>query len=626
MTMASAVQFHTLSQHMTFVDHVTHHVVAAHALVAGTTYDVFITLENTGDTEALGVQVTVTHSAFGIGLPGGTSYIIEPPPTDVPPANAGDPGLATLMFQFLAPAGGHACLVAKIEPNGPYLNQNLDIFQVPIGSPSQLSCIVYGGNADEVMVLDLAERFTNGTAVPSGQSWSPVMIPPPGVTHSGTNPMSLNLSAHGFYSVGLQVTVPASATVDHVFHIVGHVNGVYVGEVDLVVHAHAVVGFEFPPDPYVTGGYQSPDIELVDLTTGFAIPIGATPGVWDTLLKPDTDYGFRAIVHNASPTPAVNTVVRFWDIPGGVSLAGRMLDVQTVTVPAFGQVTVQSAVNFHSAPSNMHECAAISVYNAQSPFTSVDPQAASQIPNPAAHVGHSPSAWRNTDSRFAIINLPWRIDLQIRQFIDGPNPPDPAGPVEIEVETLFVPEAWIRTPQVALAQGLLREAGAPTAVPLFLHPALASTLQHVDAGVKVTAGNKELAPQKREQIQEFRTKNMITFETNDDPLGSDGPATATRKTVAKNVQFSPAMTAVGTATEDMKLALERRLQNNLSVLVEKAGAKPTPFTVTGNVPKEAKPGDKFVVNVTAHYPATKNTPARNVQHSQIFFVTDKKPG
>lgn len=622
--MSVNVQFHTLPQHFTFVDHVTHTIVPAHALVAGHTYDVFIVLENTGDTEALAVQVNVVHSAFGIGLPGGTSYIIEPAPIDIPPANAGDPGLATIVFQFQAPAGGHSCMVATIVSNGRCLNQNLDVFQVAIGAASTLSFLVYGGAVDETMRLDLAERFTNGSPVPPGQSWSPVMIPPPGVTHSGTNPMNLNLAAHGFYSVGLQVTVPANATVDHVFHIEGHVGTHYEGEVDIIVHAHAVVGPQFPPDPYITGGYQSPDIELIDLTNGHAIPIGATPSVWDTLLQPNTEYGFRAIVHNASPTPAVNTVIRFWDIPGGVSAIGHLLDVQTVTVPAFGMIEVRSNVNFRSAPAHMHECAAVSIYNAQSPWMTVDPSNASQIPNPDTHIGHSASAWRNTDSCYAILNLPWNLELQIRQFIDGPNPPDPAGPVEIEVETLFVPKEWARTPKVVLAQGLLREAGAPTGVPLFLHPALATTLQHVDLGVKIKAGDKALAPQKREEIQNFRTKNMITFASEDDPIG-DGPATATRKATNTNLAFAPAMTATGIATEELKLTLERRLQNNISVILPQIAGKATPLTITGNVPKEAKPGDKFVVNVTAHYPPTKTSPARNVKHAQIFFVTDKKP-
>jgi hypothetical protein len=42
----------------------------------------------------------------------------------------------------------------------------------------------------------------------------------------------------------------------------------------------------------------------------------ACPG--NTVLRPNTDTGLAARVHNASSTPADNTVVRFWEFFGGV--------------------------------------------------------------------------------------------------------------------------------------------------------------------------------------------------------------------------------------------------------------------------------------------------------------------
>jgi hypothetical protein len=57
-------------------------------------------------------------------------------------------------------------------------------------------------------------------------------------------------------------------------------------------------------------------------------------------------------------------------------------------------------------------------------------------------------------------------------------------------------------------------------------------------------------------------------------------------------------------------------------LVKGAGAMPTEFVVSGKVPASAKPGDIYTVKVTAHYPATGGTAARDVEFLEILHVSE----
>ena len=58
------------------------------------------------------------------------------------------------------------------------------------------------------------------------------------------------------------------------------------------------------------------DVILTDLTTNLPVPLGGAPGgPWDTQLKPSTNYGFSAVVHNDADTPATGVKVTFWSIP-----------------------------------------------------------------------------------------------------------------------------------------------------------------------------------------------------------------------------------------------------------------------------------------------------------------------
>jgi hypothetical protein len=148
------LKFHTQPQQMIFVDHTNHSVRSPADLLGNTTYDVFIVLQNDDPVEYTDVQVFITHSAFGINLPGGTSGLSQPAPVIVPPAAYGLPGLATIEFQFTTPPGGHGCLLATLQPSGPTLQQNINAIGVPIGISSMLSFLVYGGRRQSALVCN----------------------------------------------------------------------------------------------------------------------------------------------------------------------------------------------------------------------------------------------------------------------------------------------------------------------------------------------------------------------------------------------------------------------------------------------------------------------------------------
>jgi hypothetical protein len=399
---------------------------------------------------------------------------------DVPPQAYGIPGTATVAFTFLTPAGGHGCLGAQIAPDGAYIGQNVTVISCPTGVPSQLSFVVFGGPSAEAMVLTLTESFQNGPAIAPGspQSWQPLLIAPPGTGPAGPTPapVTLNLAPGAFYSVGLQVTIPANDSTTHVFSIVGTVAGQFEGEVDIVVNG--VPGLP-APDPYMYGGYQSPDILIFDSMNNL-VPLGGQPnGRWDTLLVPDQDYKLSAVVHNDSSTAAVNTVVRFWGLPGGLASQGSLIDVRTVTVPANGSVQVDSNFPFHSAPPGQHKCAAVSIYSSQSTSATVDAVTAAQIPDPDANITHSASAWRNTDSMFVFIGRPWSFTLQ------GTALRDAKVPLAVTAAANLVRAGFEGTPEAAGLNQLLQQAGARTVYPLYLTPSIHAVLPPADLKIQV---------------------------------------------------------------------------------------------------------------------------------------------
>jgi hypothetical protein len=495
------LSFVTKNQQFVFVDPSSNPPITVNpeAVLPNHLYDVYLVIENTDSTEALNVQVNVSHTAFGIGRMAGTDGLTQPAPVTVPPDAYGIPGTATVAFTFVTPPGGHGCLGAVIVSSGAYIGQNVTVTTCPSGVPSKLSFVVFGGAAPEAIVLTLTESLQGGAVIPPGSpaSWKPLMIAPPGTGPSAptASPITLNLAPEAFYSVGLQVTIPSGATDSHVFQIVGTVAGQFEGEVDIVVNP--VAGL-IAPDPYVAGGYQSPDILIYD-STNTLVPLGGMPNSrWDTLLIPNSNYKVAALVHNDSTTPAVNTVVRFWSIPGGVASNGTLLSVVTATVPANGSVQVDSSVPFLSAPAGEHRCVAVSIYNSQSTNATVDPVTASQIPLPTADITHSASAWRNTDSMFVFPGKPWNLALQ------GTVPTGTKVPVRVTVTATLAAAGLEATPAAATILKSLHEAGAKPSLPLFLVPSLRKTLPPIDLKIKV-GDSKQISP----TVAEFPISGVV---------------------------------------------------------------------------------------------------------------------
>ena len=505
-----SINFLTQSQQMIFVDAMGN-LANAEALLPATAYDVFISIENNAVTEATNVEIQLDTTPFGIGLPGGTLLITPPDPIVglvVPPMAFGINGQLTVRFQYNTPAGGHGCIIATIisENPAPSISQNTTIMGVPVGAPAKVSFFVYGKEGPNVL-LTLTEYVVIGgvtVPVPAGQSWNPLFIAPDaliGPLAPTPSPVQLsNLAQNNYYSMTLQVNPPAAANAAHIFHIVGtDPANQNVGEVDIRLEPGKAVAL---PHPYVVGGYESPDIILTDLATNLPVPIGALPtGGLDTLLRPNTDYGFSVIVHNTSSSPAVNTVVRFWHYEQGLSPVGQLLDVQTVTVPAYGAVEVRSAKNFKSAPYTLcyhHACAVVSIYNALSGTCTTDATTWAQVPATIS-TAESCSAWRNTDSMLVFIGQPWRFTIGLGEYhpVIGP------GPVEIEFQTQYVPLGWDKQEQVTAVNNILLAAGAKKPVALYLQPTLASRLEPIDLGIKVldTQGNEiKLAAKNKIQI------------------------------------------------------------------------------------------------------------------------------
>ncbi len=499
------LSFMTKNQQFVIVDAVTKKTVGPGALQENRLYEIFLVVENTDSVESPPVQVSVSHSAFGIGRGGATDGLTQPAPVAVPPQEYAIPGTATVAFTLLTPSGGfHACLYAKLPsppPDQPYIQQNIDVLGVPIGVASKLSFLVFGSATETVekgtvekMVLTLTESVQNGAAVPPGsaQSWKPLLIAPASTGPAGPTaaPVTLTLEPDKSYSVGLQLSPPGNANAVHVFHVVGTVDGQYVGEADLVVNLKPPA--LLTPDPYVHGTWESPDILLFDQQNN-PVPMGATPAA-DTLLLPNTDYKLAVVVHNSSPTPAVNTVVRFWRMAGGVGTYGTLIDVRTVTVPGFGSVQVNSGHPFHSAPVGQSICAAVSIYNAQSLHATVDPVVSTLIPSPYANVEHSSSAWRNTESIWVFIGKPWTFTVAAP--IIGHEPPLP----HVTATAVRVAAGFDATHDAVNLRQVLQQAGARTVYPLYLTPTLRAKLPAADLKIRiaearpVTLTHAEAAP------------------------------------------------------------------------------------------------------------------------------------
>jgi hypothetical protein len=229
--------------------------------------------------------------------------------------------------------------------------------------------------------------------------------------------------------------------------------------------------------------------------------------------------------------------------------------VQSATIPGNGQVIVTSAHPFRSAPPGQHVCAVVSIANAQSAFFSTDPSSAAAVGDPdtgGVANPHSGTAWRNSDSSWAIIGQPWVINLAASVAVAGhvkqPGPVD----VQIGVTARQVPVDFANHPDVVALRTALASVGAQSRAPLYLAPLLREDLPRVDLGVSVRS-----------------SKGEVHHADRRDAVHPGGTL---------------------------------------------------PFTVSGTLPAGAKPGDVFLVEVAAHYHATKHHEARVVRHLQVLYA------
>jgi hypothetical protein len=313
------------------------------------------------------------------------------------------------------------------------------------------------------------------------------------------------------------------------------------------------------PQPYIGNGtYQSPDIILND-SSGNTIALGGQPsGPWDTQLAPSTDYALSARIHNDSGVAAPETVVRFWSFPGGVGTAGTLLSEVVVTIPT-GGTAVNSPVPFHSAGAGQHECAVVSLSDAQAPFINVDATSAAQVPDPTVeHPGglaHYASAWRNTDSILLGPGHIWHLPFTAGTWLREPLP------IKIEVTATRVPVGFEKTGEAAKLRDDLRLLGAAPRTPLFLAPRVRAGLKpapELDISISMP-GKEEFERLADDERRELRTSHK----------------------------------------------------------------DPAHFTVRGRIPDDAKPGEAFLVDIGAHHPESEGHPARTVRWLQVLYVTDR---
>src|SRR5262249_4781067 len=151
-------------------------------------------------------------------------------------------------------------------------------------------------------------------------------------------------------------------------------------------------------------------------------------------------------------------VVRFWAIPGGVGTNGTMVGMpQMANIPAHSTVTVNASAPFTSAPLGGHMCAVVSLYSPSTGCT-VDATSATQIPDPGYSMTHECSAWRNTDSVFALIGSGFNFHLGLGKLLS-------LEPIVLAINTKYVPAQILKTPTVMKIADTLRAMGAKSNQP-----------------------------------------------------------------------------------------------------------------------------------------------------------------
>ena len=201
-------------------------------------------------------------------------------------------------------------------------------------------------------------------------------------------------------------------------------------------------------------------------------------------VDPELNYTLQCVVYNDANVAAPNTKVRFWHFPGGVGAAGALISEQTVTVPANGSIVVTSSNPFQSGAAGAHECAAVSIANAQSPYFNVDPTTATAVidptvPHPAGS-GHFGSAWRNTNS----VAIGGEIKIWNFPFVANLGGIEPAR-VKLTATATKVAADWDRTDEIVKLRKVVEGACSDCRLPLFLIPEIRAHLPLADCDLRI---------------------------------------------------------------------------------------------------------------------------------------------
>jgi hypothetical protein len=287
------------------------------------------------------------------------------------------------------------------------------------------------------------------------------------------------------------------------------------------------------------------------------VPVGGAPGgAWDTLLQPNTYYGIKAVIYNDSNVVAANTVVRFWHFPGGVGTAGSQIDKQTVTVPPNGSILVSSATPFQSGGVGQHECVAVSVANSKSLYFNVDPTTATAVIDPT--IAH-PSGSGHFGSAWRNTNsIVLGMGMGWRLPFQANFQGIERAPIKLVASATKVSADWERAREFAELRKVLEGAGVNLRLPLFLVPEIRSRLPAADLNLKI-------------HLPGAKDKGVCS------------PGTAEH-----HVTANP--------------------------------GEETLFTVSGTIPHDARTGDIFLVDVSAHYPSKSRAKKAVVQYLEVIYV------
>jgi Kelch motif len=444
-----------------------------------------------------------THEIFN---PAGNVWASAPA---LPTARSGLAAVTGRDGLIYAVGGFNGAFVATLEVFDPAANAWTTSTSMPTGrsglaavtGPEGLIYAIGGqngtGTLSTVEVFDPATSlWTSGLSLPAQRRFLAAAVGPDGLIYAYGGIDDSGIPQNTLYSYNpatagpwvVQASLPAAQAFlagatgpDGLIYAIGGQN--LSAPALNTVEAFTVATTLTAPDPYIGNGtYQTPDIILLDPTDN-PVPIGGAPGgAWDTLLIPSTNYGIQAVVYNDSTVAAPDTVVRFWQFPGGVGTLGTQIDVQTVTVPASGSIVVTSANPFKSGAPGEHECVAVSIANSKSLFFNVDPTTATAVidptvPHPAGS-GHFGSAWRNTNS--IILHLGgWRLPFQVK--IAGND----NLRIKLAVTATKVPVGWDQTEEIVRLRSTLRNSGADLRLPLFLIPEIRAHLKVANLGLKI---------------------------------------------------------------------------------------------------------------------------------------------